>query len=190
MSESEEEIRNLKRQVAEMSDVIETQKAAQRLPKNMDFVQISRSEMREIAALGEKNKLALSILMILTQAMNKQNAVMMSYDAMATLTGRAGRSLRRAVKLLKDDRWVQIVKVGSTNVYVINSSVFWTDRGDKKYLSNFSAQVVTTLDEQDKDIRESPKIELKRISSLLAPERVILNDEELPPPDQQDLKLT
>ncbi|MES7894247.1 hypothetical protein U6V00_12120, partial [Cutibacterium acnes] len=57
----QEEISRLRRQLAQMSDLLDAEKAAQRLPKNMDFVQVSRAELRAIADLGAKSALALDL---------------------------------------------------------------------------------------------------------------------------------
>ena len=183
-----EELTHTRAKLNQAVDLLEAAKAEKRLPKNMDFVQVSRSEMRAIADLGAKSSLSLEILMMLAQVMNKENAVMMSYETMESLTNKSKRQLSRAISLLKAEHWIQVVKVGTANAYVLNNAVFWTHRGDKKY-ATFSAKVVTTLDEQDKDLRRSPTVKLQRVPSLQASERVALGDEELPPPDQTDLDL-
>ncbi|WP_439847227.1 hypothetical protein, partial [Enterococcus faecium] len=124
----QEEISRLRRQLAQMSDLLDAEKAAQRLPKNMDFVQVSRAELRAIADLGAKSALALDLLMVLAQSMDKQNAVMISFKAMQQILGKSRPTLDRAVRLLREDNWIQVVKVGTANAYVLNSAVFWTDR--------------------------------------------------------------
>lgn len=186
----QEEISRLRRQLAQMSDLLDAEKAAQRLPKNMDFVQVSRAELRAIADLGAKSALALDLLMVLAQSMDKQNAVMISFKAMQQILGKSRPTLDRAVRLLREDNWIQVVKVGTANAYVLNSAVFWTDRGDKRHMASFKAQIVTTLDEQDKDFRANPHVKLKRVPTLVSKdERVIVGTDELPPLDQQDLDL-
>ena len=163
--EQTEEISKLRKQLSQAVDLLEAEKAKKRLTKNLDFVQVERSELRCIAELGQKSSLALDILMMLVQSMNKENAVMMSYETMAALTGKKDRTLRRAIKILKEGKWIQVIKIGTANAYVVNNAVFWTDRGDKKYTS-FSAQIITTFDEQDKDVRSNPNIKLKRVPSV------------------------
>lgn len=190
MSEEQEEISRLRGQLAKMADLLDAEKAAQRLPKNMDFVQVSRSELRAIADLGTKSSLSLDLLMMLAQSMNKQNAVMMSYETMEVITGKSRRQLSRAINILKADNWIQVVKIGTANAYVLNEAVFWTDRGDKRHMASFGVQVITTLEEQEKDLRDNPKIKLKRVPALVQKEeRVIIGGDELPPPDQTDLDL-
>ena len=187
----QEEISRLRRQLAQMSDLLDAEKAAQRLPKNMDLVQVSRAELRAIADLGAKSSLALDLLMVLAQSMDKQNAVMISFKAMEQILGKSRPTLDRAVRLLREDKWIQVVKVGTANAYILNSAVFWTDRGDKRHMASFGAQIVTTLDEQDKDLRANPNVKLKRVPTLVSKEeRIVIGTDKLPPPDQQDLDLT
>lgn len=187
---STEEITRLRQQLSQMSDLLDAEKAAKRLPKNMDFVQVSRADMRAIAELGAKNSIALKLLMTFAQTMDRQNAVMISFKAMEEIMGKSRPTLDRAIRLLKEDNWLQVVKVGTANAYVLNSAVFWTDSNDKRSMTNFTARIVTTLNEQDMDLRKNRNVRLKRTPTIVPNgERVILDIEPLPPPDQQDLDL-
>ncbi|MGX8249298.1 hypothetical protein ACWS7J_28240, partial [Escherichia coli] len=100
--------------------------------------------------------------MILAQTMDKQNAVMISFKAMQEILGKSRPTLDRAVRLLKDDNWIQVVKVGTANAYILNTAVFWTDRGDRRSMTSFNARVVTTLEEQEIDLRNNPDVKLRR----------------------------
>ena len=187
---STEEITRLRQQLSQMSDLLDAEKAAKRLPKNMDFVQVSRADMRAIAELGAKNSIALKLLMTFAQTMDRQNAVMISFKAMEEIMGKSRPTLDRAIRLLKEDNWLQVVKVGTANAYVLNSAVFWTDSNDKRSMTNFTARIVTTLNEQDMDLRKNRNVRSKRTPTIVPNgERVILDTEPLPPPDQQDLDL-
>lgn len=190
MVDKDQEISDLRAKLSRMSDLLDEERALAKLPKNMDFVQLSRAEMRALSELGAQNPVALQVLMLFGQAMNKQNAVMISFKAMMDITGKSRSTLDRAIKCLASQKWIQIVKVGQSNVYVLNSSVFWTDRGDRKYRATFTATIETTLEEQEKDLRKSPMVDLRRIPLLSGKdERVSVTSEELPPPDQKDLDL-
>jgi Fe2+ or Zn2+ uptake regulation protein len=187
---AEDEVSRLRQQLARMSDLLEQERREKRETRNMDFVQVSRAELRAISELGAKSSTALDLLMVLAQAMDKQNAVMISYRAIEDFMGKSRATIDRALRILKDDNWIQIVKVGTANAYVINSAVFWTDRGDRKQFANFKASIVTTLAEQDKDLRLNTDVKLKRVS-MVTPreERALITNEDLPPPDQKDLDL-
>lgn len=186
---NEEELQKLKNQVVRLSDQLVSEKISQRLSRNLDFVQVARSELRAIAELGSKNSLALQVLMMLAQSMNKQNAVVMSFETMQRLTNKSRSTLSRAIAVLKKDQWIQVVKIGTVNAYVLNEAVFWTDRGDKRKYATFTAQVVTTLDEQEKDLRANQDVKLQRVPLVEKNENAILTEEELTPPDQLDMSL-
>lgn len=188
-----EELRKSRSLNANLSDQIEEMKAEQRMPKNMDFVQLARSEMRELAELGERNPLSLKLFMALGQLMNKQNAVMISSKAMQKLFGKSKSTVDRAVRVLKEEQWIKVVKIGTANAYVLNPNILWTDRNDKKGLIEFNAKIVTTLDEQEKDLRAQLKkgeeVKLKHMPVIANDDRVTVGDDSLPPPDQTDLDL-
>lgn len=178
-----------------LEEQIRQQKIEQAKNQNKDFVQLTRAEMRKISELSSKKggQSALNLLMLFAQNMNKQNAVMISFDMLEKVTGKSRATIDRSIKLLKQDQWIQVVKVGNANVYVLNSAVFWTDKADKRFAS-FSAQIVTTLDEQDADIRKNPEVKLRTVPAFfqepeLMANGLILGDDELPPPDQLDTDL-
>jgi hypothetical protein len=181
VSESDK-IRELRSQLSAMSDLLEQEKIKQRLPKNMDFLQVTKSELRNLTDLSKKNQLSFEILMSFAQVMNKQNAIIMSYATMQTIIGKSRVTLSNAVKVLREDKWIQVVKIGTANAYVLNSAVFWTDKGFRKETATFTAQVVTTLDEQDKDLRKNQKIKLKRTPDLQVNEKMVQE------PEQQDIE--
>ena len=57
-------------------------------------------------------------------------------------------------------------------------------------MTSFNARVVTTLEEQEIDLRNNPDVKLRRTPALVGKDdRVIVGTDRLPPPDQQDLDL-
>jgi DNA-binding transcriptional MocR family regulator len=79
--------------------------------------------------------------------MNRQNALVCSYETLSKITGFSRATLSRAIKLLETEHWLQIIKLGTANAYVINSKVFWQSYGDKK-MTVFHATIVASEDEQ------------------------------------------
>lgn len=184
----QEELRLLKEEKHQL-------KVQQAKNSNRDFVQLSRAEMRKISELstGKSGKAALNLLMLFAQSMNKQNAVMISFNMLESITKQSRATIDRAIKRLKKDNWIQVIKVGNANVYVLNSSVFWTDKAEKRY-ATFSAQIITSFDEQDVDIRKNPDLKLRTVPAFFGEPELLgngisLGNDELPPPDQQDADL-
>jgi len=96
------------------------------------------------------------------------------------------RTIARATKHLKDNHYVQVIKIGTTNTYVVNEQVaFAGSAGQRKAV--FSATVVAHESEQEEGWDQVKK--LKAVPVIYEDERIILGLDELPPPDQKDLNL-
>lgn len=157
------------------------------LSKNpTDFLQVTRGYLREMRELAKRSPAAHQILWLLAERMNKTNAVVISQKTMGQILGYSRATLNRATKLLKDEHWIQVVTTGTSNAYIVNSKVLWRDHGGKRYAS-FFAEVVISEDEQMHPIEDWDGVELRNLPILKANERVLLADEDLPPPDQKDL---
>ena len=75
---------------------------------------------------GAKNGTALAVLHLLTGRLNRgTNAVIMSHEAIASALGITSRTARDSTKKLEAAKFVQVLKSGTSNVYVINSRVAW-----------------------------------------------------------------
>ena len=78
----------------------------------------------------------------------RQNALVCSYETISKITGLGRTTLYKAIKYLKNHNWIEVIKIGTANAYIINSRVFWQSYGDKR-LSVFHATIVASSDEQD-----------------------------------------
>jgi len=64
--------------------------------------------------------------------------------------------------MLREQQWLEVLKVGTANVYRVNSEVFWQDRADGRWTS-FQAQVVANFDEQDEVTKKMPSVRTRHI---------------------------
>ena len=178
-------VENLRQQVDLLQRELATQKAG---ATNYGFVQVSKQHIDDLNALARQSTAAHATLWALCKAMDKQNAVMVSQDSLAKLTGYSKATLKRAIALLREQQWVQILKVGTSNVYRVNSSVFWQARANGRWAS-FSAEVLVNFDEQDATTRSEPSPKLRHIPVLRAGEEVLIPDasRQSPPPDQPQI---
>lgn len=115
---------------------------------NHNFTQINNRAWASLRELIQDNPQAAGLLTILAEKMGRQNALVCSYDTLTHITGRSRTSLHRSIKYLKERRWIQVVKIGTANAYVVNAAVFWKSHGDKK-LAAFSAAIIASSSEQD-----------------------------------------
>jgi hypothetical protein len=157
---------------------------------NQGFVQVSRRYLDELDELAFHSPAARKLLTSLVKAMNKQNAVMISQESLAKLTKLSKATIKRSVALLREQQWIDVLKVGTANVYRVNSGVFWTARADGRWAS-FSAEVILNFDEQDEITKAAsinpPKATLRHIPFVHADEEVIVTNTalgEAEPPEQ------
>ncbi|MDO8336521.1 MAG: hypothetical protein Q7T74_07130 [Candidatus Saccharibacteria bacterium] len=124
---------------------------------NAGFIQVSKMYIAEMTDLAQRAPSAHTVLWTLVQQMNKLNAVMIGQDSLCKLTKLSPATVKRAVALLREQQWLEVLKVGTANAYRVNSDVFWQDRADGRWAS-FSANVIVNFDEQDERTKTFPKV--------------------------------
>lgn len=115
--------------------------------KNKDFVQIYRKHIDDIARLAGENYTAYKLLMLIIKHMDGTNALCVSHKALVEILGISESTVKRAVKFLKDNGWVCVLKSGTTNVYIVNDEVAWTSYGNQKAYCKFQANVLLASSE-------------------------------------------
>jgi len=103
--------------------------------------------------------------------MNKQNSVMISQDSLCSLTKLSIATVKRAVALLREQKWLDVVKVGTANLYRVNSNVVWQDREDGCWAS-FFAVVVANFNEQDEMTKCRLKVRTRHIPFVEADDEI------------------
>ena len=157
---------------------------------NYNFVQISRSYLTQMRKLARASPIAHEILYYLVEHMGRTtNAVVWSYGTLCEVTGVSRPTVGRAIKLLKDENWIDTVKIGNASAYCVNERVFWqAGRNQRKY-AVFSATVIASASEQDSNFKEKAKQKLTYIPIIEDNNIAVTGKDELPPPDQQDLDI-
>lgn len=93
--------------------------------RNHNFVQVYRDQLLQLRKLTHKNKTALSVLLLLVEKMNKQNSLIIYQNTMIKILGKSRQTISKSINILKNEKFIDIVKVGSANAYIINANVFW-----------------------------------------------------------------
>jgi DNA-binding transcriptional MocR family regulator len=152
------------------------------------WVQTERKAHEDWAGLiGRKPKAAM-LLHHLVAKMGQQNAVVVSQKTLALLMGASLDTVKRALRVLQDERWIQIVKMngpGTVAAYVVNDRVAWGQPRDQLRLSAFSATVVADIEDQDTAALDN--VELRRIPALFPGERQLPAGPGIEPPAQPAL---
>lgn len=162
--------------------------------KNFHFLQLDKRNIKEVRSLINRSPKAAEVLMLLAEFMNKQNAIVMSMQTLMTMTRWSRPTVSAAVKLLKDEHWLQVLKIGTANAYIINNAVFWQSSRDQK-LTCFSAQIVASSAEQEDSVEDMNKLKLKHYPFAEIKEakqkgaQITISNEEFPPPDQVEMDM-
>ena len=168
----------------------ETCKSQDREEDNYNFVQLSRHYLKQMRTLARKNPLAHEILYYLVEHMGRTtNAVVVSYNTLCEVTGVSRPTIGRAIKILKNDNWIDAVKIGNATAYCVNARAFWQAKRNQKKYAIFAATVIASETEQESNYKEKAKEKLTYVPVLEKSERPIIDNQELPPPDQKDLEL-
>jgi len=161
-----EELSKARRLNNQLVDRLKEAEAEEITRKNQNFLQLYKQELMELRALTTKDPMAMTLLFLLVEKMNKQNAIVMSQKTMMQITGKSRPTISRAVKTLKDSMFLQVVKIGSANAYVINSKVFWQSGVNGKF-AVFNATVVASGAEQTKNYIENwQNVKLKHVPMI------------------------
>ncbi len=112
------------------------------------FYQVNKNHSDELIWLVKENRSAYCILLFLTNHMDKYNAVMCSYTVLQEALGVSPATIRRAIKLLKENGYIHIYKSGTSNVYVLNPDLVWNSWGNNKQYCQFPVNVILSKSEQ------------------------------------------
>lgn len=152
--------------------------------KSGHWVQTERKAHEAWANLIARKPRAAMLLHHLVAQMGHQNAVVVSQKTLAKLMGIHERTVRRAVHDLAEERWIQVVRIGSGKeaAYVVNDRVAWGQSRGQLRLSVFSATVVADAEDQDSAMLEHA--DLRRIPTLYPGERQLPDGPGEEPPSQ------
>lgn len=117
------------------------QHEAEEEKKNRNFVQLYRPQIDNVTELAFENPTAFRLLMFLIKTMDYTNALCVSNVALQEVLGLSKPTICRAIKHLKDNGWVTVLKQGTSNVYIINPDVAWTAYENQKQYCKFNASV-------------------------------------------------
>ena len=115
--------------------------------KDRDFVKVFRNHIDDIAKLARENGKAYDLFMLLIKHMDGTNALCVSNKALQELLNCSKPTVCKAVKYLKDNGWVCVLKNGTSNVYIVNPDVAWTSYGNQKQYCKFQANVLLSSTE-------------------------------------------
>lgn len=156
-------------------------------PNTFGWLQMEKKTAVEFQKLALKSPTAMAALMMMVSRMSRTNALIMSQQAIAQELGVTRKAVNTAVSTLERFNFIETIKVGAALVYTVNTRVAWQGKRGARY-AHFNASIFAIESEQDKNL-DSPQEEMKQVPVLKEGERLLVGNEELPPPDQQELSL-
>ena len=160
---------------------LEKEKAA-----TFGWLQFEKKAMKELQDLSMRSPPAMGTLMFMVTRMSRSNALVVSQQAIATELKCSRVTVNGAIRFLVDHNFIQVIKAGGSSVYVVNSRVAWQGERGARYAA-FGADVIAIESEQTAPIDDLPP--LKSVPKLHEGERLLVGNEAIDPPDQQELEL-
>lgn len=121
--------------------------------KNRNFIQLYRNHLDDITRLAGENYTAFKLFQLICKHMDGTNALAVSNVALSELLGITTRTVQRAVKYLKDNGWICVLKSGTSNVYIVNPDVAWTSYDNQKQYCRFQATVLLSSSENNEYLK-------------------------------------
>jgi DNA-binding transcriptional MocR family regulator len=155
-------------------------------PATYGWLQLEKKAAHELQKLIQASPTAASTLMYMVNNMSRSNALVVSQQAIANDIGAKRESVNRAVRYLTEHNLIQVIKAAGASVYVVNSRVMWQGNRGARYAA-FGADVIAIESEQTIDLDDITP--LKSVPKLHEGERLLVGNEAIEPPDQQELEL-
>lgn len=115
--------------------------------RNKNFVMMYRDHMPELRWLMKKSGIASSILNFIMEHMDNKNALCCSYQVFIDYFDISKDTVRRSIKLLKDNGFIDVLKSGTSNVYIVNDEVAWTSWENQKKYCKFQGNILISATE-------------------------------------------
>lgn len=122
--------------------------------KLQGWVQSDKMAHNFMWKIGMKNSTALPLLHYMVSHINRgSGGVVISAQTIANDLGVTPRTVQSAVALLRQWNFIQVLKSGNTNVYVLNSQVAWQGKRGARF-AVFNAAIKVHEEEQEQSVEE------------------------------------
>lgn len=115
--------------------------------KNENFVMFFRDHMPEMRWLSMNHPKAYSILLFIIEHMDYYNALMCPTSVMQEYFKVSRQTISNNIKVLRDNGFIDVLKVGTSNLYVTNPNVAWANDADKVLYCKFEGNILVNKSE-------------------------------------------
>lgn len=142
-----EQLHQLQRLIELEENHLAREKEHNEKKKNHNFIQLYRDNMPELRWLMSNHNFASSLLFFILEHMDNRNALACSYSVFEDYFGKSRSTVYRAIKLLEENGFLNVLKMGTSNVYVINENLAWSDSNNKKKFAKYDGKILVSRKE-------------------------------------------
>ena len=137
------------------------------------WTQLNNDEEAQAARywLMKKSSDAYCIMDFLASKMDNYNAVICSYKVLQEVFGYSQATIARAIKLLKEHKYIDVKKSGTSNIYMLNKHLYWNSWGTNYVYAEFDAKVIIAASEQDKETQAQIKTEIQKRQEVIVKQK-------------------
>lgn len=122
-----------------------------------NFVQVNKDYYKAEDWLMAKSPIAYRIFKFLINGMDDYNAVICSYKVLQETFDISQVTVARAIKILKDKKYIEVYKTGTSNIYAVNKNIAWNSWGTNFQYAKFGANIILSESEQEESIKAQIK---------------------------------
>ena len=93
------------------------------------------------------HQFASSLLFFILEHMDNRNALACSYSVFEDYFGKHKTTIYRNLKILQDNGFLDILKMGTSNVYIVNADLAWTDKNNAKKYTKYDGKILVSKKE-------------------------------------------
>ncbi len=137
------------------------------IKKNTPFVQLADPDgIKAMRALSAKNPNAASLFYLMMQYIDQENCLIASRQVLASKMQCSTKTIQRSVKYLKEHRYIDVFRTGTSNVYTLNSDIVWKADGERRASALLQGKVLLDLDEQDEQTQTKVRRGFKQLELI------------------------
>ncbi|MGG0261995.1 helix-turn-helix domain-containing protein [Bacillus mycoides] len=88
-----------------------------------------------------------SLLFFILEHIDNRNAFACSYSVFEDYFGKSRMTIYRAIKVLEKNGFIDVLKMGTSNVYVVNEDLAWTDKNTSKTFAKHNGDILVSKKE-------------------------------------------
>lgn len=135
--------------------------------KNSNFIMLFRDNIPELMWLQMNHPRAASILMFLCNHMDRCNSIVCPSNILEEYFNVSRQTISENIRRLYEFGFIDILKCGTSNVYVINPDFAWTSEKKGMEYCSFNGKIlINRKDNKDHDI-EKQRRKLKSLEKIV-----------------------